>query len=128
MTTTAPPHATRSTRDRSKRATRLPQFEYPTAAGYLVGALRLPAKAFAASSGTEVVVDLPVLRRRPPGVRPDGPAWTETVPVDISDLPPDVEDTLQANSPLVVNEHLADRDHAVLGRLAVGRGCTGSRS
>jgi N12 class adenine-specific DNA methylase/SAM-dependent methyltransferase len=88
----------------------------------LVGALRLPAKAFAASSGTEVVVDLLVLRRRPPGVRPEGPEWTETVPVDISDLPPEVEDALVATGPLVVNQYLADHGQAVLGRLGVGRG------
>jgi N12 class adenine-specific DNA methylase/SAM-dependent methyltransferase len=88
----------------------------------LVGALRLPAKAFTASSGTEVVVDLLVLRRRPPGARPEGPAWTDTVPVDLPDLPAEVEGALLATGPLVVNEYMANHDHAVLGRLAVGRG------
>jgi SAM-dependent methyltransferase len=88
----------------------------------LVGALRLPAKTFAASSGTEVVVDLLVIRRRPPGVQPEGPAWTETVPANLPGLAPEVEDALLASGPLVVNEYLAANEKAIQGTLAVGRG------
>lgn len=38
----------------------------------LVGAIRLPERAFARSSGTDVVVDLVVLRRRPVNAEPAG--------------------------------------------------------
>lgn len=48
----------------------------------LVGALRLPAGAFAESSGTDVVTDLLVLRRRLPGEEPAGRAWAQTVTAD----------------------------------------------
>ncbi|MCB9376716.1 MAG: hypothetical protein H6515_12740 [Microthrixaceae bacterium] len=47
----------------------------------LVGAVRLPERAFARSSGTDVVVDLLVLRRRLPGAEPIGPAWEHVVPI-----------------------------------------------
>jgi len=43
----------------------------------LVGAIRLPEQAFARSSGTDVVVDMVILRRRPPGAEPFGPAWQQ---------------------------------------------------
>jgi hypothetical protein len=46
----------------------------------LVGAIRLPERAFARSSGTDVVVDLVVLRRRLPGAEPAGPAWEHVGP------------------------------------------------
>jgi hypothetical protein len=56
-----------------------------TALADLIGALRLPAGAFAASSGTDVVTDLLLLRRRPDDARPAGAAWTTTVPAPIED-------------------------------------------
>src|SRR5690606_16222928 len=65
----------------------------------LVGALRLPERAFAASSGTDVVVDLLVLRRRLPGAEPNGPGWMRSVPAAI-DLP-----TGAAAEALDVNEY-----------------------
>jgi len=80
----------------------------------LVGALRLPERAFAASSGTDVVVDLLVLRRRLPGAEPAGPAWARTVPADL-DLPADAE-------PLDVNEYFAEHPDHVLGRLIADGG------
>src|SRR5690606_15977334 len=46
----------------------------------LVGAIRLPERAFARSSGTDVVVDMVILRRRPPGAEPSGPAWEHVGP------------------------------------------------
>jgi N12 class adenine-specific DNA methylase len=82
----------------------------------LVAALRLPAGTFAASSGTDVVVDLLVLRRRLPGDEPAGPAWARTVSADLD--PPATSGT----EPLDVNEYfVANPDH-VLGRLTAGRG------
>ncbi|MBW3574129.1 MAG: hypothetical protein KY450_04580, partial [Actinobacteria bacterium] len=78
----------------------------------LVGAVRFPARAFAESSGTDVVCDLVVLRRRPDGAEPGGPRWATTVPA-----PVDID-----GEELFVNEHLAANPGFVLGTLAVDRG------
>jgi N12 class adenine-specific DNA methylase len=80
----------------------------------LVGALRLPERAFAASSGTDVVVDLLVLRRRLPGTEPSGPDWARTVPANL-DLPEGAES-------LDVNEYFVAHPEHVLGRLTADRG------
>ena len=63
----------------------------------LVGAIRLPERAFARSSGTDVVVDMVILRRRPPGAEPSGPAWQQVgaAPIDAAD----------DAAPLEVNEY-----------------------
>ncbi len=82
----------------------------------LVGALRLPERAFAASSGTDVVVDLLVLRRRLPGAEPNGPGWMRSVPTAI-DLPPGA-----AAEALDVNEYFDAHPDHVLGELTAGRG------
>jgi hypothetical protein len=78
----------------------------------LVGAVRFPAGAFAESSGTEVVCDLVVLRRRPEGAEPAGPAWTTTVPVPVDG----------DGDAVFINEHLAAKPAFILGTLAVDRG------
>ena len=78
----------------------------------LVGALRLPAGAFSASSGTDVITDLLILRRRLGGAATAGPAWATTVPAPIA---PDGQAEF-------VNEYLASRPEAILGTLAVDRG------
>jgi N12 class adenine-specific DNA methylase len=82
----------------------------------LVGAVRLPERAFAQSSGTDVVVDLVVLRRRLPGAEPTGPAWERVEPVDLTG--PEAE----ASEPVEVNEYFAARPERVVGQLAVTRG------
>ena len=46
----------------------------------LVGAVRFPAGAFSEASGTEVVCDLVVLRRRFDDAQRRGPSWSLTVP------------------------------------------------
>ena len=79
----------------------------------LVGAIRLPERAFARSSGTDVVVDLLVLRRRPPGAEPTGPAWERAVPAPIAD---------DTSAPLEVNQYYLEHPGRVLGQLAAGRG------
>ncbi|MGQ0823758.1 MAG: DEAD/DEAH box helicase family protein [Actinomycetota bacterium] len=80
----------------------------------LVGAIRLPERAFARSSGTDVVVDLVVLRRRPPGAEPTGPAWERVgrAPIDVDD----------GSAPLEVNEYFLAHPGRVLGELAAARG------
>ncbi|MGH9164663.1 MAG: methyltransferase domain-containing protein, partial [Acidimicrobiales bacterium] len=78
----------------------------------LVGAVRFPAGAFSQSSGTEVVCDLLVLRRREAGAEHRGPAWTNTVAAPVE----------AAGESLFVNEHLVAHPQFVLGRLGVHRG------
>lgn len=83
----------------------------------LVGAIRLPERTFAASSGTDVVVDLLVLRRRLPGHEPNGASWTRTVPAAalIDEWPAGAEQ-------LDINEYLADHPEHILGTLVAGQG------
>jgi N12 class adenine-specific DNA methylase/SAM-dependent methyltransferase len=88
----------------------------------LVGAVRLPERAFAAASGTDVVCDLVILRRRHPGTGPEGPSWTGTVPVQVPDLHDETRASVAGAGPLVINEYLDRHPNRVLGRLAVGRG------
>lgn len=84
----------------------------------LVGALRLPERAFAASSGTDVVVDLLVLRRRLPGQKPAGPAWARTVPADVDFG----EATTNPAEPLDINEYFDTHPDHIIGQLTAGRG------
>jgi N12 class adenine-specific DNA methylase len=85
-----------------------------TALADLVGAIRLPERAFARSSGTDVVVDLVVLRRRPPGVEPTGLAWER-----VGHAPIEVHDEA---APLEVNEYYLAHPERILGELAGARG------
>lgn len=80
----------------------------------LVGAIRLPERAFARSSGTDVVVDLVILCRRQPGAEPTGPAWEHVTPAPI--------ETADGAAPLEVNEYLLAHPERVLGELASARG------
>ena len=81
----------------------------------LVGTVRLPERAFARSSGTDVVVDLLVLRRRLPGAEPAGPAWERVEPLYTGDREARPE-------PVEVNEYFTTRPERVVGRLEVTRG------
>ncbi|MCZ7537354.1 MAG: hypothetical protein M5T61_16570 [Acidimicrobiia bacterium] len=78
----------------------------------LVGAVRLPERAFARSSGTDVVVDLLVLRRRLPGAEPTGPSWEHVVPIDLRQ-PGDHGDRPAVT--LEVNEYFDAHPDRVLG-------------
>lgn len=80
----------------------------------LVGAIRLPERAFARSSGTDVVVDMVVLRRRPPGAEPTGPAWERVGPAPV--------ETADGTAPLDVNDYYLAHPERVLGELAAARG------
>ncbi len=79
----------------------------------LVGAVRLPAGAFRQSSGTDVVADLLVLRRREADRGPAGLAWLRTAPLaaagDLGDPP-------------AINEVFTTHRELVAGRLGVTRG------
>jgi N12 class adenine-specific DNA methylase len=82
----------------------------------LVGAVRLPERTFARSSGTDVVVDLLVLCRRPPGAEPTGPSWGRVEAVDVA------REDGTAGPPLEVNEYFTAHPEQVLGRLVAARG------
>lgn len=81
----------------------------------LVGAVRLPARAFAASSGTDVVCDLLVLRRRSEqGAPVDADArWLKAVPLDEPE---------PGGEPVWANEWFVDHPELVAGTLAIDRG------
>lgn len=86
----------------------------------LVGAVRLPSKAFNRVAGTDVVTDLLILRRRDPNEpAPDiTPEWvTTTTPM----LDEDGEPTS-----LFVNSYFAAHPSHVLGAMRLGRGLNGS--
>ena len=80
----------------------------------LIGAVRLPERAFARSSGTDVVVDMVILRRRPPGGQPTGPAWEHVGPAPMA--------AAEDAAPLDVNEYYLTHPDSVLGDLAAARG------
>lgn len=80
----------------------------------LVGAARLPARAFAESSGTEVVVDLLVLRRRGDHEQPIGNEWVHTVSADL------VGDG--ATGDLRISSYFASHPDRILGQLSTTRG------
>lgn len=78
----------------------------------LVGAIRFPARAFMGAAGTEVVIELLVLRRREDNGEHRGHDWATTVPAPLDDR----------DEPLFVNEFFATNPACVLGTLAADRG------
>lgn len=88
----------------------------------LIGAIRLPSKAFTRVAGTEVVTDLLILRRRDPRTpSPDElPDWINTEPIELTDPDTGATETLYINSHFVANLHNA------LGQMHLGRGLNGS--
>ena len=77
----------------------------------LVGALRLPQGAMRRVAGTDVAMDLLLLRRRPTGADPSGEAWSQTVPW-----------ICDGESTILVNELFARHPDWVLGEMRAGRG------
>jgi len=71
----------------------------------LLGAIRLPAGTFRAASGTDVVTDIVVLRKRIPGEEHRGEAWMTLAPIATVDG--DVE----------INEYFASHPEMILGEL-----------
>ncbi|MBW3613990.1 MAG: methyltransferase domain-containing protein [Actinobacteria bacterium] len=79
----------------------------------LVGAVRLPAGAFRQSSGTDVVTDLVILRRREEGREPGGLAWLRTETF---------AEAREMGEPPALNEVFVAHPELVAGRLGVTRG------
>ena len=73
----------------------------------LVGAVRLPAGAMRDDAGTDVVVDVLVLRRREIGDSPGDTAWLEVA---------DLSGTDEGEGPLSINRYFAENGQQVLGR------------
>jgi N12 class adenine-specific DNA methylase len=71
----------------------------------LLGAVRLPAGTFRAASGTDVVTDVVILRRRLPGQAHSGESWLHLAPVATVD------------GEVVINEYFAAHPEKVLGEL-----------
>ncbi|WP_457142380.1 AAA family ATPase [Mycobacterium sp. URHB0021] len=91
--------------------------------GELIGALRLPSRAFSRVAGTEVVTDLLVLRRRtePVDLRAERPIWLDTAPIFL-----DADTAGAAATPIAINAYLHEHPHHVLGTMEVGHGLHGS--
>ena len=66
----------------------------------LIGAIRLPSRAFWRVAGTEVVTDLLMLRRRDPDQpAPDEhPIWMDTTPAELSDPDTGAGETITVNT------------------------------
>lgn len=77
----------------------------------LVGALRLPRGAMRRVAGTDVTMDLLLLRRRPAGAEPSGETWIQTVPWPTA-----------GRSTVEVNEVFARHPDWVLGEMRAGHG------
>ena len=106
----------RYTLDSAKPAARRAMAEHAD----LVGAIRLPSKAFARVAGTDVVTDLLILRRREPDQRaPEHtPEWVNTTSAFLDE---DGEPT-----EVLVNSYYAAHPHHVLGTMTLGHGLNGS--
>ncbi len=78
--------------------------------GELVTAVRLPDGAFRAVAGTDVIIDLVVLRRHDTEPPFEGSAWTRTVDMDV------------AGGAVAVNEIFVAHPEWVLGDIACDRG------
>jgi len=82
----------------------------------LVGAVRLPTKAFDRVSGTAVVTDLIILRKREQGQAPAaGQDWIDTTTVDALDTDGQYAET-------TVNTYFAAHPENVLGGVHLGHG------
>lgn len=88
----------------------------------LIGAVRLPSKAFSRVAGTDVVTDLLILRRHDIDyTAPDHmPEWVNTEDVDVTN--PDTGHTEQ----LCLNSYYSTHPDHVLGQAALGHGLHGS--
>lgn len=75
----------------------------------LIGAVRLPQGAMQAEAGTEVVVDVLVLRRRQDGTVPNGAAWH-----DLAEVAADED----GEGALYANRYFVEHPEMVLGRHA----------
>ena len=86
----------------------------------LLGAVRLPTKAFARVAGTDVVTDILVLRRRDPDREHTEPGWIDTHTLHL----PDPANADGVDIP--INTYFRDHPQRVLGTFRAGHGIHGS--
>ncbi|WP_307856938.1 helicase-related protein [Mycolicibacter acidiphilus] len=91
----------------------------------LIGAVRLPTKAFARVAGTDVITDILVLRRREPGrtLNPNHTDWLTSGP--INDLT--TADGTTATD-ISINHYFHQHPHNILGTLTAGSGQFGAQT
>lgn len=89
----------------------------------LVTAIRLPSGAHKSISGTEVVTDLLIFRKRSDGEEPQPFTWEHT---EVIDLP--VANTPGEMISHEINAYFAQNDTNVLGTMSVGSGMYGSHT
>jgi N12 class adenine-specific DNA methylase len=80
--------------------------EYVTHQADFIGAIRLPNDAFKKNANTEVTTDIVVLRKRPLGEIPSGPAWKQVSTI-----------TNSVGEEISINEYYAARPHMMLGEM-----------
>lgn len=90
--------------------------------GDLVGAVRLPSRAFSRVAGTSVVTDLLVLRRREHDRAAISTAWLDTGDLEFMDA--DSGDL----ATIGVNKYFLDHPEHVLGTMDLGHGIHGSKT
>ncbi|MFD8415502.1 hypothetical protein ACFV2Q_27695 [Streptomyces sp. NPDC059650] len=100
----------RHTMDAERDAARRELFE----SADLLGAVRLPNKAFARSAGTDVVTDILILRRRAEGETPGDATWVTSTRRDLD------------GNTLPVNDYFTAHPEHVLGTLTSRMGAHGS--
>jgi len=82
----------------------------------LLGAVRLPSGAHRRTSGTEVVTDLLVFRRREPDDTPGSDEWVTTQPRQVG------------AATIRLGGYFAEHPEQILGRLEVGQGMYGDQT
>lgn len=89
----------------------------------LLGAVRLPTKAFRRVAGTDVVTDILVLRRRDPSEsrEPEQDSWIDTADMEVLADSGDYVD-------LPINTYFHQHPENVLGTVGAGHGAHGSTS
>jgi N12 class adenine-specific DNA methylase/adenine-specific DNA methylase len=80
--------------------------EYLSHQADFVGAIRLPNDAFKKNANTEVTTDIVILRKRPVGELPQGPAWKEIESI-----------TNSIGEKISVNEYFAANPRMMLGEM-----------
>ena len=80
--------------------------EYVAHQADLVGAIRLPNDAFKKNANTEVTTDIVVLRKRPLGEIPSGPAWKGVTEI-----------TNSVGDQIPINEYFANHPQMMLGEM-----------
>ncbi|HRY50003.1 MAG TPA: DEAD/DEAH box helicase family protein [Candidatus Paceibacterota bacterium] len=86
--------------------------EYVAQQADLLGAIRLPNIAFKRNANTEVTTDIVILRKRPPGQSPDGPAWRE-----VGEMTNSIGETIPVNEYFLAHPEMMLGEMRLAGRM-----------